>query len=135
MLIVCSEDIEINLGLKTKNQISFCHWDLNGLQAHNFSKVSLLQALPLTRDYDVIFLSDKFLDSSISNEDERIKIEGYNPLQVENASNKKRRDVCIICMYYKEHLPIIKRDDLRTLKEYLATETVVDKKVLLFAFV
>ena len=39
-------------------------------------------------------------------------------------------------MYYKENLPIIKRDDLCTLKECLVSEIRVDKKVLfLFVFV
>ena len=31
-------------------------------------------------------------------------------------------------MYYKEHLPIIERDDLCTLKECLVTVIIVDKK-------
>ena len=38
-------------------------------------------------------------------------------------------------MYYKEHLPINKRDDLCTLKESLVTEIRLDKKVFLFVFV
>ena len=33
-------------------------------------------------------------------------------------------------MYCKEHLPIIKRDDLYTLKECLVTEIIVDKQGL-----
>ena len=32
-------------------------------------------------------------------------------------------------MYYNEHLPVIKRDDLCILKECLVTEIIVDKKV------
>ena len=32
------------------------------------------------------------------------------------------------CAYYKEHLPIIKRDDLCTLKKCLVMEIRVDKK-------
>ena len=63
-------------GPKTKTQISFCHWNLNGLTAHNFTKVSLLQALSVKHDYDIICLSETFLDSSISNDDERINIKG-----------------------------------------------------------
>ena len=35
-------------------------------------------------------------------------------------------------MYYKEHLSIIKRDDLCTLKECLVTEIKVDKKSCFF---
>ena len=59
---------------------------------------------------------------------ERINIKGYNLLQVHHPSNKKR-GVCL------EHLPIIKRDDLSTLKEWLVIEIGVDKRVFLFVFV
>ena len=76
LLLVCGGDIEINAGPTTKKQISFCHWNLNGLTAQNFTKVSLLQALSVTHDYDIICLSETFLDSSISNDDERINIKG-----------------------------------------------------------
>ena len=40
LLLVWSGGIEINLGLKSKNQILFCESNLNGLAAHNFTKVS-----------------------------------------------------------------------------------------------
>ena len=103
LLIVCSGDIEVNLRPKTKSQISFCHWNLNGLSAHHFVKVS--------------------------NDDVRMRIEGYNPLRADHPSNKKRGGVC---MYYKEHLPIIKRDDLCSLKECLVKEIIVGKKKLFF---
>ena len=48
----------------------------------------------------------------------------------DHPSNKKRGDVC---MYYKEQLPIIKRDDLCTLKECLITEIRVHKKMFFFS--
>ena len=67
MLLVSSGDIEVDPGLKTKNQLSFFYWDLNGLPAYNFIKVSLLQALSVRHDYDTICLSGRFFDSSISN--------------------------------------------------------------------
>ena len=46
-------------------------------------------------------------------------IEGYNLLRADHPSNKKRGGVCI---YYKEHLPVIKRDDLCNLNECLVLE-------------
>lgn len=42
LLIFFNVDIEIKLGSKMKNQILLCHWNLIGLAAHNFTKVSLL---------------------------------------------------------------------------------------------
>ena len=88
LLFVFSGDIGINLGLKTKSQILFCHWNLNDLATHNFTKVSLLQALAVTYDYDFICLSEMFLDSSISNDDKRINVKGYNLLRADHPSNK-----------------------------------------------
>ena len=120
--LVRSGDIEVNLEPKIKSQLSFCQWNLNGLAAHNFIKVSLLQVLSVTHDYDIICLSETFLDWSISNEDERICIKV-------TISNKKREGVCMHC---KEHLPIIKRDDLCTLEECLVMEIRLGKEKFFF---
>ena len=57
--------------------------------------------------------------------------EGYNLLRTDHPSNKKRQGVC---MYFKKHIPIIKRDDLCTLKECLVTEILVGNLVLIFFF-
>ena len=90
-----------------------------GLAAHNFSKVSLLQAISVSKNYDLSCLSETLLDPSIDSSDERITIEGYNLLRVDHPSHKKRGGVCI---YYKEHFPVIKRDDLCNLNECLGLE-------------
>ena len=110
---------------RKKNFITFCHWNLNGLMAHNFIKVSLLQTLAVTNDYDIICLTETFLDSSVENDDDRISIPGYNLLHADHPSNTKRGGVCI---YYKGHLLIIKRNDLCQLHECLVTELRNGKK-------
>ena len=46
-------------------------------------------------------------------------IEGYNLLRADHPNNKKRGGVWI---YYKEHLPVIKRDELCNLNECLVLE-------------
>ena len=40
LLVNCNGDVKSNPGPKKQHQISFCHWNLNGLAAHNFNKVS-----------------------------------------------------------------------------------------------
>ena len=105
LLLILSGDVEQNRGPeKEKSHITFCHWNLNGLMAHNFIKVSLLHTLAVTNDY-IICLTETFLDSSIDNDDDRISIPGYNLLRADHPSNTKRG----VCIYYKDHLPIIKR--------------------------
>ena len=68
----------------------------------------------------------------ISKYDERVNIKDYNLVRADHPSNKKREGVC---MYYKEHLPIIERNDLCTLKECLVTVITVDKKKIFFVFI
>ena len=119
LLVICCGDVESNPGPKKQHQISFCHWNLNGLAAHNFSKVSLLQAISVSKNYDLICLSETFLYPSTDSSDERITIERHNLLRADHPSNKERGGVCI---YYKEHLPVIKRDDLCNLNDCLILE-------------
>ena len=60
LLLICCGDVESNPGPKKQHQIFFCHWKLNGLAARNFSKVSLLQTISVSKNYDLICLSEAF---------------------------------------------------------------------------
>ena len=60
LLLTCCGDVESNPGPKKQHQIFFCHWKLNGLAARNFSKVSLLQTISVSKNYDLICLSEAF---------------------------------------------------------------------------
>ena len=73
-----------------------CHWNLNGLAAHNFSKIPLLQAISVSKNYDLICLSETFLDPSIDSSDERVTIEEYNVLHADHPSNKKGEESVLI---------------------------------------
>ena len=76
LLMQCG-DIEVNPGPKYSS-LTFCHWNLNGLTAHDNIKISLLQAYVTQYNCDIICISETFLNSSIQNDDDRIKIDGYN---------------------------------------------------------
>ena len=108
-LIICSGDIETNPGPKKNTKVSFCHWNLNGVAANNFSKLSLLQAMAITHDQGIICLSQTFSDSWFNSLDNRINIERYNLLREDLPNDTNGGGVC---MYFKEHLPILRRDDL-----------------------
>ena len=111
-------DIEANPGPKYSS-LTFCHWNLNGLTAHDSIKISLLQTYITQHNYDIICLSETFLNSSIETNDDRISIDEYNLIRADHPSDSKRGGVCI---YYKEHIPLIKRDDICTLDNCLVTE-------------
>ena len=87
--------------------------------AHDSTKVSLLQAYVIQHNIDIICLSETFLTSDTQDDDEKIKIDGYSLIRADHPSDSKKRGVCI---YSKEHIPLIKRDDLCMLDECLVTE-------------
>ena len=59
------------------------------------------------------------MNSSIHSDDNRIKLDGYNLIRSDHPSDSKRGGVCI---YYKEHIPLVKRDDICTLDTCLVME-------------
>ena len=69
--------------------MAFCHWNLNGVAAHEFIKVLLLQGYITERNFDIICLSETFLNSSLDSEDDKLKIKGYNLIR--SGHLKKRR--------------------------------------------
>ena len=110
LLFICSllllhGDIESNPGPRnSKNHLpSFCHWNLNSLPAHNFSKMLLLKAYNAIYKYDFICLSETFLDSSIPSDHVSLELEGYKLVRADHPNNVKRGGVCI---YYKESIPV-----------------------------
>ena len=77
LLLLRSGDIETNPGPKKLSLIKFCHWNLNGLAAHDFLQVSLIEVFITTHNSDIICLSETFLDFTVSQNDENIMINGY----------------------------------------------------------
>ena len=109
---------KLNPGPKYSS-LTFYHWDLNGLTAPDSIKISLLQVYILQHNYDIICLLETFLNSSIESNDDMISIDGYNLRRSDHPSHSKRGGVCI---YYKKHILLFKRDDICTLDNCLVTE-------------
>ena len=65
LLLITHGDIETNPEPKSKNSkyFSCCHWNVNSILAHD--KLSLLTAYNSTQHYDIICISETYLDSSI----------------------------------------------------------------------
>ena len=100
-----SGDIEQNPGPKSNSCQSFsvCHWSFNSISAHNFVKIPVLKTHIATHKLDVIYLSETYLDASISNDDDNLEIPGYHLLRADHPSNTKQGGVCI---YYRNSLPL-----------------------------
>ena len=71
-----------------------------------------------SNNFDLVCMSKTFLDSTIPTDDLDIQINGYSLITADHLNDIKRGDVCI---YFKESLPLIKRNDLTNIKDCLAT--------------
>ena len=78
-------------------------WNMNSIPAHNFSKISFLSAYNFLHKFDIICLSETYLDSSILPQDPNIEMQTYTLIRTDHPSNVKRGGVCV---YYKNHLPL-----------------------------
>ena len=120
-------DVESNPGpINTnKRDLSIYHWNLNGLAAHNYVKVSLVSTYLSMNSIDIMFLSETFLDSSFDTDDPELSIDGYQLERADHPNDTKESGVCV---YYKENLPLRIRNDLSLLQECLVCEIKVDRK-------
>ena len=69
-------DVEENTRPKpSSNQIfSICHWNLNSISAHNYVKLSLLRAYLSAHRFDAICLSETYVYSDTSHENEVVLV-------------------------------------------------------------
>ena len=116
-LLMLFGDIESNPGPRPNSSQSFsiCHWNLNSIAAHNFSKISLLKAYNAIHTYDIICLSETCLNHDTLSDNDNLKIPGYELIRFDHPSNQKRGGICI---YHKDILPI-KVNNVSCLKECL----------------
>ena len=86
-----SGDMELNPGPKPNCSKSFqiCHWNLNSITFHNFIKVSLLTAYNSIHKFDIICLSEMYLNSKTLSNDENLNIQDYNLIRADHLSNTK----------------------------------------------
>ena len=71
ILITLSGDIETKPGPKPSScdKFSICHCNPNSIFVHDLIKISLLRGYISTHNFDILYLSESYLDSSISSND------------------------------------------------------------------
>ena len=87
-----SGDKEFNPGPEpdSSQRFSFCHWNLNIMLGHNYSKISLLTAYVSVHDFDIICLCETHLTSTRDINNENLKIPEYIAYRVDHPSDVKR---------------------------------------------
>ena len=97
VLLLQHGDIETNPG-PTKGKIknlSFYHQNVNSLIAHNLTKISQLETYNAIYKLDFICISETFFDSSVTEEDKNIQLNGYKLMRADHPSNTKPGGVSI----------------------------------------
>ena len=105
-LVLLSGNVEINPGprRRTDETFSICHWNLNSLPAYDYNKLFLLRAYTAVYKFDVICLSETYLDSTVASADENLEVTNCNLVRSDHPANTKRGGVCL---YYQTRLPLI----------------------------
>ena len=63
----------------------------------------MLVTYNITHKYDVICISDSYLDYTVPLDDNSLPLNGYNVTRADHPNNVKRGGVC---MYYKENVSL-----------------------------
>ena len=103
-------------------------WNLNSVASHNFSKIQSLVAYNCIHKFDIICLSESYLNSETLSSDSNLQIPGYNFARMDHPSNTKRGGVCL---YYKCSLPL-KVIDVSYLQECINFEVKIGDKTCNF---
>ena len=115
------------------NALNWCfstfHWDLNSTSAHIFTKVSLLSAYIYLHKFDIICLSETYLNSEIPSDDKNLEIAGYNLVRKDHPSNSKRGGVCV---YHKSSFPF-RVSNVKYLQEFISFELMIGGKCCRFS--
>ena len=124
--ILLSGDIETNPG-PDKATFSFCSWNLNSICAHDFTRVSLIEAYNSVHSYDLIGIVETHLDSTT--DESKLTLDGYSFFKNNHPQNIERGGVGL---YYKESFPAKQRHDLETLPECIVCEFQLNRKKYFF---
>ena len=111
--------------LISKDSYSICHWVLNSITAHNYTKILLLKAYAAVCKFDIICLSETYLDSKTLPDDDNLDISGYNLVRSDHPPDSKHGGVCI---YFKEALPL----NFNYLNECIRFELKIGEKLCSF---
>ena len=98
---------------------------VTGILIDNFVKIPLLEAYAITHNFDVVCLSETFLDSSYSNDDPRLQLSRYSLVRAHHPMGTKQGGVSI---YYKEYISLTCEPNLTSLDQCLLCELKIGNK-------
>ena len=123
---------EFLLRLVGEISLSFCHWNLNGINARDRIKVPLIETYSSVMHFDLLALSETFLDTSA--EEEKLFIQGFSK-EIWRRDHLRDTKQGGVCLYFKEDLPIKHRTDLEIMDETTVTVISIKRKKIIFVVI
>ena len=129
-LLRLAGDIHSNPGsVKNVKNLSFCHWNLNSINARDGNKISLIEAYSLVMHFDLLAVSETFLDTSV--EEEKLFIQSFSK-EIWRSDHLRDTNQGGVCLYFKEDLLITRRTDLEIMDETIVAEISIKRKKFFF---
>ena len=125
MLLLLCGDKETNPGPQSNSCLKFFHWNLNSICARGSIKIPLFEAYNSIHHFDLFAVSESLLSSEINNKNISIEDFSKDVFRSDHPSNSRIGGVCV---YFREDLPIKRRQDLELLQEMVVAEIIFPRK-------
>ena len=101
LILLQRGDVEANTGHRKiqLNCFSSCHWNVNSFISHKMAKLPQIEAYNSIYKYDMIYISKKYFDTSISVDDKKNQLDGYNLSRADHSNNTKRQKGCCLVLH------------------------------------
>ena len=109
--------------------LKFCHWNLDSIAVNDFIKIPLIEAYYSVYNYDLIALSETYLDSSITNE--TISLTDFSK-EILTCDDVKGGGVCLFC---KDYLAVKQRKGLQVMDECTISKITIGREKVFFVAV
>ena len=128
-LFICV-DVAENPGPNPSGLFRFSHWNCNSLPAHNYQRISSIQAHITTNDLHLFAVTESALHKNIPND--QIDIPGFNAIRNDLPENDSHGGVLI---FHRADLGVKHRLDLQNHANTLVLELSLSRKKVFFVLV
>ena len=124
--------IEPNPGPSPPKLLSFGVWNVDSLLAREGVKKSYIEALQSVYQFDLLGLCETYLTDKIP--DNELEIDGFSsPMRADcKLPTPQSRPRGGVCLYFKESLPIKRRNDLELIEESICAEISLNRTKVIF---
>ena len=116
-------DIAENPGPAPSGLFRFAMWNCNYLPAHQYQRISTIQAYISMHDLHLFAVTESALNTTISND--QIDIPGYNPIRNDLPENDSHGGILI---YHRDDLGVKHKIDLQNHTNTLVLELSLSRK-------